>query len=73
MLMSTPPPVWHKQLDENDEPEPGDEVVEDPVAELGYEFNVCAVNVRVLHSVDIKTIRARRFDGRALEPAFVAE
>lgn len=73
MLMSTPPPVWHKQLDENDKPDQGDVVIEDPVTELGYDFNVCAVNVRVLHGVDIEKIGARRFDGRALEPGFVAE
>jgi hypothetical protein len=73
MLMSTPPPVWHKQLDDNDEPGLDDVVIEDPMAELGYDFNVCAVNVRVLHGVDIETIGVRRFDGRALKPTFMAE
>jgi len=73
MLMSTPPPVWHKQLNENDEPEPGDEVIEDPVTELGFDFNVAAVNVRVLHGIDVETIGATRYDGRAREPVFMAE
>ena len=71
--MSTAPPVWHKQLDEDDAPALGDKVVEDPVMELGYDFNVAAVNVRVLHSIDVETIGARKFDGRALKPAFVTE
>ena len=73
MLMSTPPPVWHKQLDEHDMPEPGNEVVEDPVAELGYDFNVAALNVKVLHRVDPGKIGVNRYDGRALNPAFVVE
>jgi len=73
MLMSTPPPVWHKQLDENDKPEPGDTLVENPGTELGYDFNVCAVNVRILHGVDVDRLGAKRFDGRSLQPAFAAE